>query len=312
MDPTVRLIQVPLEGAMIALILPLVVVLLTIRLTIGTKKRRQRSGAAANWSVPSLDRYADGSSFFHTWDPRVKIGVMFSTCFLIVSLHHLSWCAVALLIALLAVHFCRIPWQRARRRLLAMAGFLAMFLIVVPFTSPTRNGETLLVFPFLTALPFHLHGLYVALAVALKACTVALLMEPMLGTSPLPVTLEGMRRLGLPGAISQMILLSHRYIHVFLQEIIRMHRSMRVRGFVPRSDLATMRTMGNFFGMLFIRSFERTQQVYEAMLSRGYQGAMPTYITFTTTGKDLAKGGLWIIIGVSLLLLDRLAPALLP
>ena len=105
-----------------------------------------------------------------------------------------------------------------------------------------------------------------------------------------------------------MVLLTHRYIFVFLHEMKRMYRSMRVRGFHPSTSLETMRSMGNFFGMLFVRSFDRTQRVYDAMLSRGYNGRFPTFNHFETTPKDWAKGSFWIVLGLLLLLLDRLLP----
>lgn len=274
-----------------------------------TRRRGQRDGAdSPDWSIPAIDAYADSASFFHNWDPAVKVGSLLPYCFLIVSLKSLFWCGVALAVSLLAVAFCNIPWQRALRRLAAMSGFLLMFLIVVPFSGSIRAGETILVFPLLQSLPFHLSGFLLALAIVLKACAIALMMEPMLGTATLPVTLQGFAKLGLPPAIIQMILLSHRYIFVFQQEIVRMYRSMRVRGFTARTDLATMRTMGNFFGMLFIGSFDRTQKVYEAMLCRGYQGTFPSFALPATTSRDLAKGGLWLALGILLILCDRLIP----
>ena len=131
-------------------------------------------------------------------------------------------------------------------------------------------------------------------------------MEPLLATAPLAVTLQALAALRLPNAICQMILLAHRYIHVLGHEARRMHRSMRLRGFAPRTDLATLRAYGNFLGMLFVRSFDRTQRVFEAMQSRGYRGAFPTWTTFAATPADWAKGAFWIIMGIILLTMDRL------
>ena len=292
-------------------ILILVVLLVLLGLTLARKKNSKSDRTEApDWSVPTIDAYADSSSFFHRWDPAAKIGSLFPYCFLVVSLRDLFWCAIALLVSILALYFSNIPWQRGLRRLAAMSGFLLMFLLIVPFSSPTRPGETVLIFPLLQSLPFHLNGFYLALTIVLKAFAIALMMEPMLGTSTLPITLQGFARLGLPPAMIQMILLTHRYIFVFQQEIIRMHRSIRVRGFTARTDLATMRTMGNFFGMLFVSSFDRTQKVYEAMLCRGYQGTYPTFALPQTRREDLFKGGLWILFGILLVVLDRFVAVL--
>lgn len=263
-------------------------------------------GGEPNWSVPTLDAFADRISFFHQWDPRFKLISLFAFCFLVVSLQTLLWSSLALGLAILAAIFCRIPLQRVGKRLLAMAGFLSMFLLVLPLTAPLREGETLIYLPGLPDFPLHMAGLHLALTVVVKASTVALIMEPLFATAPLSVTLAALSRLGMPASIGQMVLLSHRYIFVFLQEMIRMYRGMRVRGFTPASDIATLNTMGNFLGMLFVRSFERTQRVYDAMLCRGYDGRFPSFTCFTATGKDWAKALLWGMMGVLLLVCDRI------
>jgi len=290
----------------------LLVILLSVQGFISFKRRSKNKNKAEtpDWSIPTLDAYADSTSFFHNWDPAAKIGSLFPYCFLIISLKSPFWCAIALIVSIFAIFFSNIAWQRGLRRLAAMSGFLLMFLLIVPFSSPARQGETVLIFPLLQSLPFHLSGFLLALTIVLKAFAIALMIEPMLGTSSLPLTLQGFSRLGLPQAIIQMILLTHRYIFVFQQEIIRMYLSMRVRGFTARTDLATMRTMGNFLGMLFISSFDRTQKVYEAMLCRGYHGIYPTFALPQTRIRDLAKSGLWILLGILLLVLDRVVPVL--
>jgi cobalt/nickel transport system permease protein len=103
-----------------------------------------------------------------------------------------------------------------------------------------------------------------------------------------------------------MLLLAHRYVYVFQHEAQRMHRGMRVRGFRKRCDLETLRILGNFLGMLLVRSFERTQRVHDAMLSRGYDGKLLWTVAFRATGVDWLKGVSWVAGGIGLLLMDRL------
>ncbi len=276
-------------------------------------KRKLSSAQVAptpDWSIPTIDAQAQGRSLLHTWTPTVKIGALLVASFLIVALQTLFWAAVALTIALLVVHLARIPWQRSLRRMTAMSGLCVLFLLVLPLTSPPRPGDTLLVLPLLEGLPLRLAGVVLALTITCKAAAVALLMEPMFATAELARTLQGFVALGLPPSLTQMILLCHRYLFVFQQEAARMQRAMRVRGFVPGTNLATLRTTGNALGMLFIRSFERTERVYEAMLSRGYQGTFPATARERITAGDLAKAAVSMTIGLLLVVFDRLYPAL--
>ncbi|EKD38974.1 MAG: hypothetical protein ACD_75C00544G0003, partial [uncultured bacterium] len=302
-NPEIHISGTALAAALACLAVLIIPIFLLIR-----KKRRTRGTSGRgepDWSVPAIAAYADRISFFHQWDTRIKVVSLFFFCFMVVALRTLCWSTFAFGLSLLAVIVCRIPFKRALQRLLAMAGFLSMFLVAVPFTAPLRSGETLIYLCGIPGYPFHTGGFFMALIIVVKACAIALMMEPLLGTAPLADTLQGLSRLGLPPAMGQMILLCHRYIFVFLHEITRMYRGMRVRGFVPGSNIATMHAMGNFFGMLFVRSFDRTQRVHEAMLCRGYNGNFPSYVRFESTGRDWVKGALWGIAGLFLLFADR-------
>ncbi|MDD3620303.1 MAG: CbiQ family ECF transporter T component, partial [Desulfobulbaceae bacterium] len=246
-------ISIHLSG--MALILPASLVVLSVAILLAVlflKKKKTPSKGPSDWSIPTLDKHADRDSFFHNWNPAVKVAALLLYCFLVVSLKTLVCSAAALMISILAVYSSRLPWRRSLQRLAAMSGFLIMFLLVLPFTSREQPGEILLIFPLLPGFPFHLNGFLLALTIVVKACAIALLMEPMLATSSLSATLHGFSRIGIPSPIIQMILLSHRYIFVFHQELLRMLRSMRVRGFTARTDILTMKTLGNCFGMLFI------------------------------------------------------------
>lgn len=289
---------------MSCLFLPLFCVLVAWLL----KTEPQASGQQAipDWSTPHLEQQPQRPSLYHRWHPAVKIATLLACAFGIVSLHRLLWSFAALVVSVLAVHLAGMSWSRPLQRLAALGGFLGMLVVILPLTSPVHAGDTVLLLPWLPAWPINLAGLRLALTIVCKAASVALLMEPMLATASLSRTLQGFSDLGLPSALSQMILLCHRYIFVFQQEMQRMQRSMRVRGFAPRTNLATLRTMGAAFGMLFIRSFERTERVYEAMLSRGYQGGFPGEARQAIGRWDLLKGAFFLLIALLLLVADRM------
>lgn len=271
------------------------------------KDRRRTAEGTPDWSIPAVDAQAHGGSPLHRWAVPVKIGSLLAFSFLVVILDSLFWSMVALGCSLVAVHLSRVPWRAPLRRLAAMSGFLGMLLLVLPLTGTVRPGETVLIVGPFTALPFRLEGLRLALTLACKAITVALLMEPMVATAPLSRTIRGFAALGLPPALTEMLLLCHRYLFVFQEEMSRMHRSLRVRGFRPATNVATLRTVGNSLGMLFVRSFERTERVHEAMLCRGYRGVLPAGKEPVTSG-DWLKGAVVVLLGLALLFLDRSVP----
>lgn len=258
-----------------------------------------------DWSVPVLDAEGAGRSPFHRWDARIKILALFFFVLCLSGLSRLESACLALAVGIGSVAATGLPLHRSLRRISAMAAFLGMFLVVMPLTAPVKAGDLVVVFEHLPWIPFNVRGLQVAGLIVLKACAIALLVEPLLATAPFSVTVQAMARLAIPEAICQMLLLAHRYIYVFQHEAQRMNRGMRVRGFRKRLDLETLRTLGNFLGMLLVRSFERTQRVHEAMVSRGYDGRLPRTVEFQATVADWLKGVSWMLGGIGILALDR-------
>ena len=85
-----------------------------------------------------------------------------------------------------------------------------------------------------------------------------------------------------------------------------MSSGMQVRGFRKRTDLETLRAVANFLGMLFVRSFERTERVFDAMRARGYRGQFPEPAELCLQTKDVVLVAGWMAIGVTLIVYDRI------
>ncbi len=277
-------------------------------LTVGRQARRSAAAgdeSERDWSVPTLDSEGRGTSPFHRWDLRIKIVSLFLFILCLSGLSQLQTASLALIVGFGSIAVARLPLRRSLRRISAMAAFLGMFLVVMPLTAPVKAGDTVIVFEHLHWLTFNVRGFHLAVVISVKACAIALLVEPLIATAPFSSSVQAMARLGLPETICQMLLLAHRYIYVFQHEAQRMNRGMRVRGFRKRFDLETLRILGNFLGMLLVRSFERTQRVHDAMLSRGYDGRLMWTTAFRATGMDWVKGVSLVAGGIGLLVLDH-------
>ena len=72
------------------------------------------------------------------------------------------------------------------------------------------------------------------------------------------------------------------------------------------TNASTRRVIGNMIGSLFIRTYERGERVYQAMLARGYQGLPPVvkvppykqrdFLAFILTGLIILSGQLLILL----------------
>ena len=266
----------------------------------------QQAPHEKDWSLPAVDRFTDRDSPFHRWDPRIKIAAAIIYWFCVASLTQASLIGVALVISLAAVVAARVPLHAALRRIAALAGFLGMFLVVMPLTVAAKPGDLIVMLDPFSFLHFNLRGFLLAVKIGGKASAIALMMDPVFGTSPFAATMEGLAGIGIPRKVCEMLMLVHRYIFVFQTEAKRMITGMRVRGFSPGTNLETLASTGNFLGMLFIRSFERTEGVYEAMLARGYQGRLPGHPPLRASAKDWLLGFFWVLFGLFLIAVNQL------
>lgn len=83
----------------------------------------------------------------------------------------------------------------------------------------------------------------------------------------------------------------YRYLFVLADEATRMmraraSRSARIPGTQRRSVLWQGRMAGAMVGSLFLRALERSERVYAAMLSRGYDGSMRSLTHFRMRPTD--------------------------
>ena len=298
-------IQMPWWQLPLLVMMPLAVLAIMILWLRRMVHKQTVAEAERDWSVPPLDE--DGKvSIVHRWDVRCKILTLLGYSFIIASLQHPVPACAAVCISFVVSMIAKIPLSRVLFRLTALAGFLGMFLVVMPFTVATHVGDTIVVFGGMDQFGLNLRGLILAATIIAKAVAIALLMEPLVSTAPLPVTLHGLSRLGAPDMVAQMVLLSHRYVHVFRHEARRMAAGMQVRGFSVKTDLETMRAIANFLGMLFVRSFERTERVFDAMRARGYNGQVHAPSELHINFADVCGTVIILSVGAALLFFDRM------
>ncbi len=111
--------------------------------------------------------------------------------------------------------------------------------------------------------------------VVAKAGIVILLFAILTTTTPLSVLLPAMRRMGLPNAVGSVIALMERYVHLMGEELRRMYRARASRTVHAMPAMSRFQSEGRLFGALLLRSWNRSDRVYHAMLARGFTGDWP-------------------------------------
>lgn len=115
----------------------------------------------------------------------------------------------------------------------------------------------------------------VAWSILSKAWLSAVCMLLLAATTRTADLLAGLRRLHVPAVFVMLLSFIARYVSVLADQLRSLRTALASRA--PRlRRTVLLRALGGMAGNLFVRSYERGERVYAAMLSRGYTGTLPT------------------------------------
>lgn len=137
---------------------------------------------------------------------------------------------------------------------------------------------TELIFLSLVALPL---GWERASFLLVRSLVCLLTMNSFLLTLPPHSFGIALKTLPLPAAIKENLLLAGQYLEILLLEVTRMQRSAQLRGINGAAGWLRY-TSAAMIGSLYLRSLDRAERVYAAMIARGYNGHLPIDATFNS------------------------------
>ncbi len=246
--------------------------------------------------VNLVDQYVRGTSTIHRLDTRVKVT---ATLLLILSVSLMpagKWVAFAFLwaITLVLTAAAGIPIGSVlRRSLIALPFALAALTLLV-----TVPGPPLLELPrvgWTVSEP----GLVRFASILLKSWLSVQIAIILAATTHLTDLLWALNSLHVPRLLIAIISFMYRYLFVLAGEGFRMARARQARSAAPAGSQSTggnlawrARVTGWMVGQLFLRSYERSERVYQAMAARGYRGQIRRLDPPPLSPRDLMLGAL--------------------
>jgi cobalt/nickel transport system permease protein len=239
-----------------------------------------------------LDPYHESRSLVHQLDARIKLILVVAFILTVALVPAGTWPVYVLLVALALA-----------AELLSELGilfYLKRALLAVPFVLAALPVLFTIPGPPLLQLPF---GLWISepgfarfISVALKSWISVQMAILLAATTRFPDILLAMRAVRLPRLLVAIIGLMWRYLFVMVDEAIRLMRARQARSGISQqlhsgpgdgsrgtpyrghkaggSFSWRARVTGNMAGSLLIRSLERSDRIYNAMLARGYDGEL--------------------------------------
>ncbi|MBE0476220.1 MAG: cobalt ECF transporter T component CbiQ [Coriobacteriia bacterium] len=244
----------------------------------------------------AFERYTLLCSPVHALDPRAKVLAAVTLSLAIVLAPPLDAPAllgvVTLLLAVATLARLPLGWLLRRSALvIPFAGTIALFAPLGGGSLSVRGA----------AEAYASGGWIEAYAVVTKAWLTTLSMLLAASTTPTPLLLKGLEGLRVPRVMLLMMTFTYRYVTTLRGQLSSAREALESRGFATRG-WRKVRLYGNLSGTMFIRGYERAERVYAAMLSRGFDGSLPTARPLRLRPADAAMLALAALTAAALLL----------
>jgi cobalt/nickel transport system permease protein len=222
----------------------------------------------------------DGESILHRCDARIKI-VLLLTYLLTTALLPVGAWAVYLLIAgllIIAVLLSELPAMILLKRSLLIE--VPILLILLPQIFLPKGDLYQLEFFRNATISISMTGLQRVLSLLIRSWLSVQFVVLIAAVTRFEDMLAGLRAFGIPRLLMSILELMWRYLFVFMDEVQRMQRARTARS-TCALDSSTkpggslfwrVSVTGSMAGTLMLRSLERSERIYHAMLSRGYDG----------------------------------------
>jgi len=218
-------------------------------------------------------------------DPRIKLLSVLSIIILILILPPGRWLAYIpfFAIALALIISAKLPFKKVIVRSFSIIPFVLVITIFLPFF---KDGSTIFSGQFwIFRISVSQDGIVAMLTILIKAWLCLLSLIWLTETTTITGLLEALQRLHFPAVMVMILSSMYRFIFVIIDETWRMKHARDCR-LCGGSRLIQFRSLGNLIGTLFIRSYERSERVHAAMLSRGFDGTPRTINTLRLRKSD--------------------------
>jgi len=229
-----------------------------------------------------IEQFSKGKSFLHCFDPRLKIIIAVIFSIIIAVANQYNVIILGLAFSLLLILLSQLNIKAVIKRLFIINGFILVIWLFLPFTMPGRE----VVFS-IGPLKATMEGISYALKITLKSNTILIATIALLSTSSIFILVHAMSHLYIPLKLIHLFFFCFRYIHVIHLEYTKLRNAIKIRCFTPGTNFHTYKTYAYLIGMILLKSYDRSKNIYNAMLCRGFKGKYYLFDHFSLNKKDI-------------------------
>ena len=195
-----------------------------------------------------------------------------------------------------------------------LLGFLFGFLIAIPSAfNVIVKGE--IIFPVLhLAKDYHFwvyhipaeigitrEGLHVVAMLTLRVINSLSVAFLVLNTTTFPDIIKALKVMKVPDSFLMIITLAYKYIFIFAKTVEDMHRAKKSRLASQVSNTDARKWAAGRMGFIFNKTRMRCEEIFKAMLSRGFSEEVKLYEPGKLELRDIITGGILLIAGICFL-----------
>ncbi|HEX4230425.1 MAG TPA: cobalt ECF transporter T component CbiQ [Bryobacteraceae bacterium] len=216
----------------------------------------------------SADRTGRDGGLLQALRPEVKLAVWLIAIIAAIAAHSLLFIAGLLGLGVLLGVASRIPLSLLVSFVwLPVLGFAGLLAVPAIFLTP---GRELLRLPILnwtvTQQGLTSFGYLILRSETTATCTMLLVFS-----TPLPKLLRALHNLRVPRVVVTLVAMTYRYIFLLLRLSLEMFQSRRSRLVTNLTGSERRKLISSTAGVLVTKSYALSQDVYDAMRSRGYR-----------------------------------------
>lgn len=211
-----------------------------------------------------VDHYSRLASPIHRLDARAKVAATVLFIALESNLPRLDlWGALTLgLLPLLLAALSEVPCRHFASRLLLASPFILFVAAFQPFLAAGAEGWHL---------GISAAGLLAAMVLLAKFAADVLMTLVLVTTTPFEELAGALRCFRAPVLLVELLVMTFRYTFVLADELERMVRTARLRAVAAAGLRRRIYAYSRIIGTHLLRSFDRAERVYQAMLLRGFR-----------------------------------------
>ena len=258
-----------------------------------------------------FDRYHESESFIHRLDPRVKVSMTVAFILSNALLPDGAWLAFGFswLFLLFVNALANLGIGFTFKRSFVAVPF-ALVAITVLFSIP---GNPLTTFRFIFwDLTVTDMGFLRFMSILVRSWLSVQMAILLVAVARFPDIVHALEHLRVPSILTTIIAFLYRYLFVLVDEVFRLLRAREARSAAEAgtrsggSVVWRARVAGNMAGQLFLRCYERSDRVYNAMLARGYTGHLMTINPHELHRVDYLTTALALVVILGLQMIGRL------